>query len=468
MLFPLPLVPFEQYMLADDGPAYPMNGVFRLRFSGRFDRPALLSAVRAAVARHPLLSARIERTGRQGPVWVADAQSEPSVEWIDGSTGKEFPTVGHLDPQRGPVFRAWVVQDEPSETTDLVLALHHCCSDALGAFRFIEDLLRLYDGAVRGKPTSVALPPLDERLLRRRGAFGLSPGKLLRDGLKQLVGLHGAWRFFMHRPVPLVPHKPEPRGAPVPESYPTAVTRQLSTAETDALRRSARERQVTVNELLARDLFLTLEAFQANLAPGKGLTFKGTDWLRLSVPMNLRGDSDRRLPAANVVSLVFLDRRKRHCTEAARLLAGIHREMQRIKRLRLGLTFVLSLRLLKYLPGGIARTVETDHCQSTCVFTNLGPLFVDTPLAQSDGRVVSGSLVLEGMDILPPLRPHTCAALCIFTYAGRLNVTLHYDARPLSKTDAESLLETYMQNIRSTLPTTETQTGDPSRGVAAA
>ena len=463
MLFPLPLVPFEQYMLADDGPAYPMNGIFRLRFLGRFDRPALQSAVRAAVARHPLLWARIERSGRRRPAWVADAKSEPTVEWIAAPTGKQFPDVGHLDPQRGPGFRAWVVQDEAAATSDLVLALHHCCSDALGAFRFIEDLLMLYDGTVRGKPGSIALPPLDERLLRRRNAFGLSPLKLLRDGLKQLVGLHGAWRFFMHRPVPLVSHEPEPRSATVPKPYPTAITRQLSAAETDALRRLAREHRCTVNEWLARDLLLTLEAFQSKREPSNG-----ADWLRLSVPMNLRGEQDRCLPAANVVSLVFLDRRKRHCADPARLLAGIHREMQRIKRFRLGLTFVLSLRLLKFLPGGIRRTVEADRCQSTCVFTNLGPLLTDTPLVQSDGRVVAGDLVLDGMDIFPPLRPHTCAAFCIFTYAGRLNVTLNYDARPLSKADAAALLETYMQRIRSSLPTTGTQTGDPSERVAAA
>ena len=456
MAFPLPLVPFEQYLLADDGPAYPMNGVFRLRFSGRFDRQALQAAVLKAVARHPLLSAKIQPARRNGYQWIADERSEPSIQWITAPTAAEFPPVGHIDLQRGPGFKAWVVQHDRATTTDLVLALHHCCCDALGAFRFIEDLLIAYDAAVHANRASLELAPLDPKLLRSRGRFGLSPGRLLRDGLKQLVGLHGVWRFFMHAPVPLVPHKPQPRSGPAPEHYPAAITRQFDETETDTLRQTARRHRVTVNEWLARDLFLALDTFRTQREGSDR-----DDWLRLSVPMNLRTENDRQLPATNVVSLIFLDRRKRHFADPMRLLAGIHREMQRIKRLRLGLTFVLSLRLMKLLPGGIARTVETDRCQSTCVFSNLGLLLADVPLSRSEGRVVSGDMVLEAMDIFPPLHPYTCAAFCIFTYAGRLNVTLHYDPRPLDRADAEELLETFMQHVRDALRTTEGRTQDP-------
>ena len=48
-LFPLPLVPFEHYMLADDRADYPMTFFMRLHFRGRFDRGRLDNALRCRV-----------------------------------------------------------------------------------------------------------------------------------------------------------------------------------------------------------------------------------------------------------------------------------------------------------------------------------------------------------------------------------------------------------------------------------
>ena len=61
----LPLVPFEEYMLLDDRPAYPMNFFLRLRFAGCLVPERFDDACRQAVARHPLLAARITRRKRR-------------------------------------------------------------------------------------------------------------------------------------------------------------------------------------------------------------------------------------------------------------------------------------------------------------------------------------------------------------------------------------------------------------------
>ena len=58
-LFSLPLIPFERYMLVDDRPGYPMSFVFVVELAGTPDRTALEAAFQAALARHPLLSARL-------------------------------------------------------------------------------------------------------------------------------------------------------------------------------------------------------------------------------------------------------------------------------------------------------------------------------------------------------------------------------------------------------------------------
>lgn len=87
MLFPLPLVPFESYMLADDRPAYPMNCFARIRFHGRLDRAALSSAMSVAVSRHPPLSAVVRRSGNQDVRVAVDqsgdptAHPDPAIRW---------------------------------------------------------------------------------------------------------------------------------------------------------------------------------------------------------------------------------------------------------------------------------------------------------------------------------------------------------------------------------------------------
>jgi len=79
-------------------------------------------------------------------------------------------------------------------------------------------------------------------------------------------------------------------------------------------------------------LFVTVDDFQARYQP-----HAADGWLRFSVPINLREAKDRRLPAANVMSMVFLDRRRAQIADPDRLLASIHHDLELSRRLRLQL-----------------------------------------------------------------------------------------------------------------------------------
>jgi hypothetical protein len=175
----------------------------------------------------------------------------------------------------------------------------------------------------------------------------------------------------------------------------------------------------------------------------------GDEWIRLSVPVNLRNMDDRlwRISAANVVSMVFLDRRQPQRIGPDPLLAGIHEQMQRIKRFQLGLTFLFSLGMFQSLPSGLAGMTQANRCLSTCVFTNLGDPLSHVQLPRSDGRLVAGDLLLEELEVMAPTRPYTCAALAVFQYAGRLCATLNYDPRPVSCGQAEDLLEGFRRQV---------------------
>ncbi len=74
---PLPLTPFERYMLADDQPGYPMVAVMELQFGGRLDVDLLRAAFVPAIERHPLLVARIQGAGPNA-VWDASQPYQTS------------------------------------------------------------------------------------------------------------------------------------------------------------------------------------------------------------------------------------------------------------------------------------------------------------------------------------------------------------------------------------------------------
>ena len=62
------------------------------------------------------------------------------------------------------------------------------------------------------------------------------------------------------------------------------------------------------------------------------------------------------------------------------MLRSIHEEMNSIRRCQLGLTFIVSLWGLRLLPGGLAKWVDRDCCEATCVLSNLGRAMADSPL----------------------------------------------------------------------------------------
>jgi hypothetical protein len=253
----------------------------------------------------------------------------------------------------------------------------------------------------------------------------------------------------MHGPIPLGISASNPAEEPLRAPFPTSVTQSLAAADFDRLRLAAQTAGGTVNDLFIRDLFLCLGDWLSRHQPGDVRR-----WLRLSIPMNLRTVADRRLPAANVVAMIFLDRQLRELAEPRRLLSGIHDEMQLIKRLNLGLTFANSLRLFSALPGGIERMVPANKCQATIVLTNLGAPLDKSSLPTRDGRLMVGGAILEDIEILAPIRPYTDAAMALVEYAGKPCLTLHYDARRITSDQAGDLMAGYVRQVRESLQTT--------------
>lgn len=200
MMFPLPLAPFEEYMLIDDRPTHPMSFFLKLTFSGPCDPAALGIALPLVLQRHPLLSATIEELKRNQLKWSHDRQETINVTWVSGD-GPIRAT--HIDLYTEPGLR--ISARRLNQETEFVLQFHHSCCDAIGALRFLEDLLVAYAAVVAGDNGSNSFRSIDNRRLLDRSRFGMTRGKLLRTLHKQAVGLLGVRQFLMRQPVPIQP-----------------------------------------------------------------------------------------------------------------------------------------------------------------------------------------------------------------------------------------------------------------------
>ena len=134
--------------------------------------------------------------------------------------------------------------------------------------------------------------------------------------------------------------------------------------------RVAKSKGRTINDLLTQKIFLSVSRWRSAQSE-----FDENDWIRMMVPISLRGVHSHGSSAANIVSSIFLDRRGEHFADPEQLLSGIHDEMTLIKNRNLGLTFPYSLKITRFAPGGLRKAVLQDKCSMSLIFTNPGAAF---------------------------------------------------------------------------------------------
>ncbi len=439
MRSPLPLVPFESYMLADDRASHPMTFTIRLKFRGQIDQEAFRQSVFEALERHPLLSARIVKRRFGRLAWDWSLSPEPYVDIADAQAPLRYPGGEAIDLRHGCGVRIWVRQG--AERCEMRLQFHHACSDGIGAYRFIEDLLCAYHNRMVNADQRVNLRPLNATLLHNRARFGMGRlGMLARLPLELWGLVIGFATFFLRRPVKVYrPHRFQPVDPGAVVDQPAQV---LSDEELANLKRTSRREGATLNDVLTRDLCLAIEQWNAKY--GAAQRFKP---IRVMVPVNLRTRGDDAMPAANVVAMVFVDRKPAWYASSQWLLKTIAWELGLIKRFRLALAFVRGTALVRLIPGGLKFLTRANRCYATCVFSNMGKVLNDTPLPYLDEKLSAGDLTLEAVESASPVRPHTSVAFSCVTYGGRTRLVLNYERYALSASAAAALFRTILAQV---------------------
>lgn len=435
-LYPLPLTPLEHYMFLDDRPAQPMTYAGRFVFDGVVDREAMDKAVEEALAEQSLLNAIVDTGSSRIPQWLPAPETRRSISWLDSPESIAQHGDYRIDLRREPGVRFWGAQGDNS--FELFALFHHACCDGIGAMRFLGDLLARY-----GRHCGMTIPvvALDHHRLVTRGDSRWIVHEDEHVGLiEELRNLASeVYQFFFQKPKPLAGSTKNPVAAAFPAQY----HRTVDAGKCAALRKVAARHDATLNDLLMRDMFLVLDQWSRQHDNGYG-----SDWLRINMPTNLRTSDDQNMPAANVMSYMFLTHRASLCRHPDLLLERIQRTTKWIKHWNLGMYFLDALANMRRIPGGMW-FVTRPCCYATATFSNIGdPTWhFNSALPQKDGRVHVGGLTLRHVLFSPPSRPLTRCGMVACLEGKSLTMTARCDPECFSSQDVQALLDSYIRQL---------------------
>lgn len=476
-VFPLPLSEFEHYMLTDDRPTHPMVIVMLVDGRGQLQEPLFRQAVTDLVQAHPLLHARVQRRAGQLE-WVAVAASPQalpasvSLEWHAETTTDpqlQLPAVRSLNIEAGESLRlqVWRGRQAGVACFRVVLEVHHACADGIAAVQLIAELLARYgqleqQGLARQSAVSDGAQPQFEaprsELLPGRATLAESGSGEQDRGHVSGRGRKGSivgklWRLFARRPVRLASSRERSRrsgsagvsgvSASV-QPHPAILLQTLGAELTSRLGTLARARGVTVNDLL---LMVCLQQARAwNAAAGLARPRK---WIRIAVPISMRTARSSGLPACNRVSYALVTHRMRECDEPKSLLARIHDKTAGLMTGREGAIAWKLFRALRRIPGGLRCMLSWWSCAGTLVLANVGDIRRRTRarFPQQGGYWQAGSVVVERITGVSPVRPNTLAAIGVAEYGGRMTISLRTDGTMLNREDSELFLSQFCERL---------------------
>jgi hypothetical protein len=445
-LFPLPLSAFETFMVDDATVDYPMMCDMAIEFKGRIDRAGFDAALAVALARAPLFRSLLAYDAKGKPQWVLTDQ-QPRVHWADYDVpfGDDYDVF--VDLKRELSFRVYVRAGE--KRSRIMFHFHHACSDGLGAYALADDFLGAYHNAMT-PDAPIELRPLKPELLLNRNN---SEDKSIR-GFRKIydtwIGIREGIRFFFQKPLSLTPRTPDANLAPYdltstvqrPRKQQSYIYELCPHDVAVALRKVAAENKCSLNDILMRDLYLTLAEWDKN---------SGRKELRVLMPQSLRDKEEEALPPTNRVGFAFLTRRADWRSRPKELLKSLQEETDFIVEGKLSRYFIDGLKTMQQT-GLLKRMLRSSTCFSTAVLTNLGNpqrRFNPNLVREGTGMIV-GNLYFDAMTGMPPLRNKTAAAFCISGYGQSFIVNLKCDSYAFSREETEALMACYMAQLAAT------------------
>ena len=431
-LFPIPLEPFEEYLLRDESRHFPMTWVYEWRFEGCAQRDFLEKAFREVVLYEPLLWAKVCK--KRGRFYWELSEKPPRWEWHDhpgktcdlGDSG--IVNIVPVNVMHGPVMRVDV--DCYDNALIIRCHVHHVVSDGLGIAKLVANWLALYANMLGD--TDDGLKPFfchPERVTERGQLNVTLPEPVsFSTAVRSLVREVVNW--FRRRPVclertPIDKANDGFSNTETGELFP-CLWRQLSPELGLAFRNRAKSLGLSVNSLFLGDVFLFLKKWSAEIS----LPQNKRRFFRILIPINMRNDFHKDIPASNILGYVFLDRSPEQCVNDKNFMATIDRDIQFIRDWSIGTMFLDGVRFFQRIPFALAYLASPRFCHSTTVVSNLGAFALALPQERfrREKTIRVPGLELKQLIGAPPVRPHTPITIGIITCGDRIFVNMTTEA----------------------------------------
>ena len=446
-LFPLPLTPFEQFILLDDLPDQPMTAFVQLTFASPLEEARLEAALFHAVHRNPLLASRI-RADALVWHWEYDPTFRPRLESYEQQPPTQSGQVVPMNLRNQPGMRVWHHPHEEARWR-LLFQFHHACADGIGMRRFVLDVLAHYANSKSSEKEhsvqNVRFERLDHQRLRHRGCLKhlIDTPPTLR--LTAWQKMKNNYYFFFQPPAPLLGAR-RSRIESSPSALPEPVLSTiLSLEESQAICRVAKEREVGLNEIGLALLFCQCRQWQVQHGLGKPKRR-----IRLLMPFDIRTKDDLRLTAANRLSFAFLGRTHQQCDDWETLLSGVQAEAKAIKDSRVYVDFLQGLALCQTKPRLFKWLLSRCQHMATAVFTYGGDIHrgLSRTFKEEDGRLRVGDALWEDVLAAPPARANTNIAIGLCLSRGRICVSASWNRQALTAEEAQLFFDGYIKAWR--------------------
>jgi NRPS condensation-like uncharacterized protein len=433
-------------MVKDDSESYPMTFVLIVTLKGNLDRTIFEQAVQFALKRHPLLMSKVQNVRGKGLCWLPVDDLRPQIDWRE--TGPlNPPRHERIDLQNEIGLRIWV--DWKAASSELVFQFHHACTDGLGGVQFIGDLLADY--GMKTTPEGGELPeiePVRFDRLRARATFSAAESEAPPKTVScPFMLTRRLIKLIRRQPTPLA--APQRTPAETRLAFPAIISRMIERPVLQQLKVVAARHGVELNDLYLREMFQTVRDW--NQRYGKG---SDDQWLRIGMPTSLRTPLHDQMPAANVVSYMFLTRRAGDCQKPDELLADIHRQTSTIVNQQQGRFLAIGLKYVLKIPGMLWGLLRMNRCYTSVILTNVGDIrrqfTARFPLKQA--RCVAGNVTLDVLTGAVPVRPNTRLSTSVGTYGGNLYINMHCDPHSFTQQQAEELADLYLTRLKNLIP----------------
>lgn len=409
-----------------------------VRFSGRVDEQKLEAAAYAAMQMHPMASVRqlpehagdrhyqwetMERPD-EDPVLAVDCADEVAIQLARDTFYSR-----RLLLETAPPFRLLIARH--AEGDWLFLKMSHAVTDAFGAYRFLQSVLRQYAGVSDAQPAEMDVLPA--RNLSR--AFG---SRSLPERLKRASMLLGYLVESVQLPTRIASHFGE-SGAGV-----AFVAHTFSVAETDALGK-LRKGSATLNDVLAALLHLAIERWNQSRNESAGR-------ITLMNAINFRPITWSGEGVGNFSLWVNVATRDSERRSYERTLAAVTEQTRKLKSKETAGLLVDLLDMVQVLPNSLRRALTRlmpltgNFVVDTAVLNNLGRVPDLPDPAGKTGRITA-------IRFSPPTHMPMGVAVGAVTLRGELTLTFRYRRAQFDHHAAEAFRDTFLKLVQELLET---------------